>query len=100
MVELADSLDSGSSVRKARAGSNPAFRTKAPKVFTKGAIFIKPHIFTHISFAHTLFRFCIFIIIGFCEYIIKNFGCFNIHTGKNVLINIGCSFNASVAKSL
>ena len=33
VVELADSLDSGSSVHSGRAGSSPASRTKSPKFF-------------------------------------------------------------------
>ena len=40
VVELADSLDSGSSVHSGRAGSSPASRTKIPHTRVCGILFI------------------------------------------------------------
>ena len=40
VVELADSLDSGSSVHSGRAGSSPASRTKIPHTRVRGILFI------------------------------------------------------------
>lgn len=44
MVELADSLDSGSSVHYGRAGSSPASRTKTPRASAPG-VFLLPSAF-------------------------------------------------------
>ena len=40
VVELADSLDSGSSAHSGRAGSSPASRTKQPRFPSKSGLFI------------------------------------------------------------
>jgi hypothetical protein len=42
VVELADSLDSGSSVHSGRAGSSPASRTKTPRASAPGVFCCRP----------------------------------------------------------
>ena len=73
VVELADSLDSGSSVHSGRAGSSPASRTKTPRASAPGVFFAavrlppdaKKHhadvwcLITHFSFSRSLCRYCI-----------------------------------------